>query len=123
MMILICGRPGSGKTTYSNKFSNVYEVLHLDEIQSYEGVIEKLFNINEDVVIEGIYDMPFIREEVVKAYHGKDPKKCIWLDTSIKLREKRRNHKIDIDYPFMKPTYEEGWDDIVIIKDNKEEQC
>lgn len=123
MLILICGKPGSGKTTYSNKFLNKYEVLHLDEIQSYEGVIEKLLTLNNDVVVEGIYDMPFIREEVVKSYHGEGLKRCIWLDTSVKLREERRNHKLEIDYSFIQPSYKEGWDDIVIIKDNKEEQC
>lgn len=118
MLILICGLPNAGKTTYSEQYSNV---LHLDEIGSTLKVAEYITHINnDDIVIEGIFNTPESRERIIKAYNGKKTK-CIFLDTpfeEILCRENRGRPKWLLQNAakvFIPPTYEEGWDEIEVI--------
>ena len=117
MLTLICGHPRAGKTTYSKRFDNV---IHLDEVHSTQKVIQKIRTISGDVVVEGIYYRPTERRELIKAYKG-NRTRCICLNTSKEVREQRCGHRIKHDYPFLLPTYEEGWDEIIITEDNNDE--
>lgn len=117
MLTLICGHPRAGKTTYSKRFDNV---IHLDEVHSTQKVIQKIRTISGDVVVEGIYYRPTERRELIKAYKG-NRTRCICLNTSKEVREQRYGHRIKHDYPFLLPTYEEGWDEIIIMEDNNDE--
>ena len=117
MLTLICGHPRAGKTTYSKRFDNV---IHLDEVHSTQKVIQKIRTISGDVVVEGIYYRPTERRELIKAYKG-NRTRCVCLNTSKEVREQRYGYRIKHDYPFLLPTYEEGWDEIIIMEDNNDE--
>ena len=112
MLTLICGHSRAGKTTYSQRFVNV---VHLDEVHSKQRVIEEVQRCSGDVVVDGIYYRPTERMELLSAYRG-DGSRCICLDTPKEIREQRMGHAIRHDYPFKLPTYDEGWDEIMIIR-------
>lgn len=119
MFILICGLPNAGKTTYSQNFENV---LHIDEICFNQIILDKLSkkNNNKDIVVEGIYGSSSSRQKLIKAYQGWT--KCIFLDVPIEeiiRREDRGRAEFILRSAakhFTPPTYDEGWDEIEVIK-------
>lgn len=117
MMTLICGHTRAGKTTYSQRFDNV---IHFDDIRSRSKVIKMVTEADSDIVVEGIYYAPEERAELCKAYNGFT--RCIFIDTPDDIRAKRMGRKIIHPYPFLKPTYDEGWDDIVVIRGDQWQQ-
>ncbi len=122
MLTLICGLPRAGKTTYSEQFA--CRVFHRDEygtrLHSYLRVNKKVDGSDdEDIVVEGIYHTPQARESLIRAYRGRGAK-CIWLDTSTEVKKTRRGYCPSCEYPFTPPTYDEGWDEIIIIRDGAE---
>ena len=119
MITLICGHPRAGKTTYSRRFS--CPVIHLDDNYSTANVLKKIKGITDDVVVEGIYYRPQQRRELLSAYKG-GGSLCICLDTPKETREERLGYKLKHDYPFLIPTYDEGWDEIIIIRGNDEQR-
>ncbi len=69
---------------------------------------------------EGIFNMAYERGDLVKAYAG-NRTRCIWLDTSVEVRKHRPGyHHHYCNMPFTPPTYDEGWDEIIIIRDGAE---
>ena len=121
-LTLICGIPNSGKTTYSKNFDNV---VHLDSNETgyakflYDECLEAVRNSTSDICVEGNYRDRRHRIELVNA--AKDfHKVCIWLDTPVdicKQRETRGRSDRVFDYNYTtleKPTYDEGWDEIII---------
>lgn len=119
MLTLICGLPRAGKTTYSKQFNNV---IHLDTSGAYPGVIRRIKREKiEDIIVEGVYSRSKERVVLINAYCGSGLK-CIWLNTSDNIRRSRPGWDKWCDKPFEPPTYEEGWDEIIIIKDNKDIQ-
>ena len=112
MMTLICGHSRAGKTTYSQRYE--CEVLHFDAICNYQTIIDQVRKADGDIVVEGIYFDPRNRANLCKAYNGKTV--CILIDTPTEVRAKRMGRKILHPYPFGVPTYEEGWDEIVVIR-------
>lgn len=124
MLTLICGIPNAGKTTYSKNFENV---IHLDEIQSTQfsptREIELLLKgVEGDVCVEGVYCSARSRKKLLESYEGKGTT-CIWLDTSIDVcvsREDRNRSTVlvrNCAHVFEPPTYEEGWDEIIVIQE------
>ena len=114
-LTIICGIPNAGKTTYSERFENVY---HADNFRRDGVDLWEIINQN-GVVIEGIFGNAETRRRIVKRA-GK-PCTCIWLNTTLEECLKRENrgrglgliryhHRI-----FEPPTYEEGWDEIIVI--------
>lgn len=113
MLTLICGLPRAGKTTYSIRYENV---IHLDTSGAYHGVIHKVKRLTGDIVVEGVYRSKCEREALIKAYKGKGYV-CIWLDTPLEVRMTRFGWDKWCDAkPFEPPTYDEGWDEIIVIK-------
>lgn len=120
MITLICGVGRSGKTTYSKAFENV---IHSDLMghfpERYDNVIRAVTG-RSDVVVEGIYGDKKQRARLIESYKG--VKRCIWLDTSEEVvKERMMNDRIPISkhhFDFDPPTFEEGWDEIVIIRGN-----
>ena len=112
MLILICGKPRSGKTTLSKIFT--CPVIHVDISQrkGCEDFIRK--HPRERVCCEGFYPVAAFRKRLADFTEGF--KLCVWVDTSLKIRTIRK--KIVKDYDFDPPTLSEGWDKIVIIHDN-----
>ena len=113
MLTLICGLPRAGKTTYSKRYDNV---IHLDSCFSYRGVIHAMRGMKDDVVVEGVYNHAYERKQLLNAYEG-EMGKCIWLDTPDEIRSTRPGWGKNCIKPFEPPTYEEGWDEIVIIRE------
>lgn len=120
-MILICGIPNAGKTTYAKRFDNV---INFDRVkgtnrQMHERVLEMVKN-NPSAVIEGVYNKAEDRKKLVQACGGG---KVIWLNTPvdecIRREEAYRKRPILIVEScakhFEPPTYDEGWDEIIII--------
>lgn len=118
MLTLICGHPRAGKTTYSKRFDSV---IHLDDTHSTRKVLQKVVRITGDVVVEGIYYNPKERRELLNAYRGQGSR-CICLDTPKEVREERYGHKIRHDHPFLIPTFDEGWDEIIVIRGSDEQR-
>ena len=126
MITLICGVGCAGKTTFSKAFD---PVIHLDEVglpwERYSKVNEKVAEINDDVVVEGIYNHTELRVELLKAYGG-DGSKCIWLDPPKHILEehakKRHIHMTKHHMNFEPPTLDEGWDEIIIIRGEHEQR-
>lgn len=114
IFILICGVSGAGKTTYSKRFK---DVIHLDDyIGKYCYQKVKEVAENNDYVVEGIYNKVHLRKELLEIKKDKY-KKCIFIDVSKETLKKRRMFA----YPqFEPPTLNEGWDEILIIRDNEE---
>ena len=117
MLTLICGIPNAGKTTYSSRFDNA---LHLDEIGATDKVIDKMKQIDGDVVVEGYFGSVESRRRVRSAYGGEA--RCVFIDMSVEesIKRERRNRHPQIlrnaSRLFEPPTLEEGWDEIIIIK-------
>ena len=118
MIVLICGFSRAGKTTYSKRYDGVCKVVHLDDTHSYENVLNIVRRCDGDIVVEGIYYIPKQRRELLKAYKGVGAK-CVFLNTPLKVREQRLGRRLKHDYPFLVPTYEEGWDEIIVIGENE----
>ena len=128
MLTLITGIPNAGKTTYSEQFDNV---IHLDDVPCRKGhghirtVCEMLQGTTEDVCVEGVFLIAHYRKMLVRAV-GDMPKRCIWLDTPldecIRREDRHRNTCIvkNSQAVFQPPTYDEGWDEIIVVKDGKE---
>lgn len=121
-MVLIIGLPNAGKTTYSKRF---FGVVHFDDVKGgrhkWDNVV-KMVEADPSIVIEGVYAKASHRKPLIDACKGK--KICIWLDTPMDVcveRErtgrKRSEHMVVLAArSFEPPSYEEGWDEIVVIK-------
>ena len=78
------GLPNSGKTTFSELFTNV---IHFDDFRS-ETADEEFNKCNlealkfDNPVVEGVYNSVKRRKELLEICKDKDPKICIWIDTS-----------------------------------------
>lgn len=109
------GLPNSGKTTYSQKFDNV---LHLDDFPNSKFLnCNKAVKLQNNVVVEGIYNIKYRRELLLKGVHTE--KICIWIDTPVQVCMHRNGRSKDIvlyEYiSFSPPTYDEGWDKIIRV--------
>ena len=118
MLTLICGVGRVGKTTYSQRFENV---IHLDGMGHKPHRFTRVINaLNKgDVVVEGIYENANRRTELLNAYKGCG-RRCIWLDTPESI-VKDRMEIIGVPltvkhFHFEPPTFDEGWDEIIIIR-------
>ena len=113
MLILICGLPRAGKTTYSKQFENDYKIIHTDNYDTIDKAIAQIGDL-DNVVIEGVFNSFLQRKAIIQAYKG-NKTKCIWLNTPKEIREKREHYSHLTDRKFNPPTYDEGWDEIIII--------
>ena len=118
-MILITGLPNAGKTTLSLGYSNV---IHLDDI-GYDAVLSSIEG-KQNVIIEGAYGS---KKRIDLLRHVTDVKKiCVYIDTEVEECIKREYRGRNISMlrlyanQFEPPTYDEGWDEIIIVKDGKE---
>lgn len=123
-MILIIGIPNAGKTTYSKKYDSV---IHLDDIR-HENSVKQCCQLakeaNDDVVVEGVFNSIRRRKMLLDACKDKSEKVCIWISTDVDECIKRENRGrgrglVLIHHKrFEPPTYNEGWDKIIIISDD-----
>lgn len=134
-LILICGIPNSGKTTYSSNFENV---IHLDDYINNPRTVFDCFylcsqeaadtiNTVDNVCIEGVFNTKKQRERLLTTLKLKGvecKKTCIWVNTPSDICLERSSVegcksesvvKVHIRR-FEIPTKEEGWDEIIEIK-------
>lgn len=87
----------------------------------YAACINIAAQTQDNIVIEGIYNTAELRKSLADAYTGE--KRCIWLDTPTDIVKDRMlmlntpMHKHHFD--FEPPTTVEGWDEIIIIRNNQ----
>lgn len=123
MLTMICGLPNAGKTTLSERYENA---LHQDEIGTISNVIKAIEQIDDDVIIEGYFGKCEERKNVLSAYNGKT--KCLFIDISVEesiRRENRNRHPQILRNAarfFEPPTFDEGWNEIIIIRGNDEQR-
>lgn len=117
MLMMICGLPNAGKTTYSKQYENA---LHQDDIGTIENIIKIIKQMNGDIVVEGYFGRAEERKRVLSTYNGET--KCLFIDISVEesIRRENRNRHPQIlrnaSRFFEPPTLDEGWDEIIIIR-------
>lgn len=122
-MILICGIPDAGKTTYSQRFP---DVIHYDDVKGgrrRRQLVIDMVRENPTICVEGVYGSAQDRSDLVMASNVENT--CIWLNTpedvciERELNGRRRSmsgHMIKwAAEEFEPPTYDEGWDKIEVI--------
>lgn len=118
MLTLICGIYNAGKTTYSMRFP---DIIHLDELGSFQAVRDEVLKRGGDVAVEGLYPLRSQRKALAECA-GQSYKVCIWLDTPLEecIRRENRNRPLfvisSLHHAFEPPTYDEGWDEIITIR-------
>ena len=125
-MILICGIPNAGKTTYSQRFDNV---VHMDNVASKgkasSRILEIISESTDDMVLEGVFISRRQRKQLVNSCKPEWKNTCIWLDTPLEECIKREsrgrtaNLMRNCHLCMQPPTLDEGWDEIIIIRDRK----
>lgn len=121
MIILICGLPRAGKTTYSKKYEQDMIVFHLDtygmiEGSRYLGIFHSVYqNSNKNIVIDGVFHSAHLRKRLLQSYKNNDKRICIWINTPLEIRKSRSGY-VKYYADFEPPTYDEGWDEIIVIK-------
>lgn len=121
-MILITGIPNAGKTTYSSQFENV---IHFDGVRGRDRRDKIVSAVEQDnsICVEGVYAKARERKRLVEASKAKNT--CIWLNMPLDMCVYRENtgrqrseHLVQVVYEdFEPPTYDEGWDEIIEIKE------
>ena len=117
-MILICGLPNAGKTTYSKRYENV---LHLDDFPTskFLNCNKAVSEADEDVVVEGIYNSIVRRKKLLESCKHMQRKVCIWLNTpkEVCVSREDRGRPSDMIYSHLmqQPTVDEGWDEVIIV--------
>ena len=123
MLTMICGLPNAGKTSLVSKYDNV---LHQDEIGTIDRIIRAINQMHGDVIIEGYFGTKEARQKVRSSYKGKA--KCLFIDITVEesiKRENRNRHPQMLRNAarfFEPPTYEEGWDEILVLRGDDNEQ-
>ena len=119
--VVLCGIPGSGKTTFSNQCSNI-KILHQDDyLYPYENFYAEIKQSTSDVLIDGLYITKELRKKILKAL-PQDFQRiiCVFivpLETCISRNHDRTrvlpDDLIERAYRnFSFPSYDEGWDEI-----------
>ena len=111
------GMPNAGKTTYCERFGNV---VHLDDRRTIAATCKAMHGM-DDVTVDGIFPTRSTRRRLLRAYEG-NGKRCIWLDVPYGecLRRETRGRSSAFFERFSDlfepPTYDEGWDEIIIVR-------
>lgn len=121
MLTLICGVGRAGKTTYSQQLNGV---IHFDGMGNRLSLrysrINEIASRSKDIVIEGIYNTTEQRRKLLESYQG-TYRKCIWLDTPkdvvIERMSQTQKHISKSHFDFEPPTLDEGWDEIIVIRE------
>ena len=121
-MLIICGIPNAGKTTYSVQYDSVVHFDGLDTTTKKKYDRLKELARNGNAVLEGVFGDKRRRTELIECCPLEERKVCIWLDTAVEecVRRENRNRPTNMirhhAKVFQPPTYAEGWDEIIIIK-------
>lgn len=138
MLYIMCGPPGSGKTTYSQQLAQQlnaklycyddipqssnpkkFEMLHK---QMWSDILQDLQQ-GFDVVCDDLHTTLKQRSDILRALKSVECKKVLIVMTTpiwlcLERNQNRPNHLPDmvitsIHKTFEQPTLEEGWDEII----------
>ena len=138
MLIVLCGIPGSGKTTLSEELAKKYNanIYHFDEYpgahhpqkadqahrQMWSDIAQDLKNGN-NVVCDDLHTKKIWRSNILNSLKDKECKKIlVVLDTKLDeclKRNSNRKHKLpdfilhDLFRKYEHPSLDEGWDEII----------
>ena len=121
ILTLIFGLPNAGKSTYSEQFESV---LHYDDISRFSKARrDEIYRATEAEVIEGIFNTAESRKNILR-FVKRDRYRAIWIDTPVEMcLEREHQYRCRPDSlvlsharNFEPPTYDEGWDEIIIIR-------
>jgi Shikimate kinase len=119
-LIVVIGLPNAGKTTYSERFT---DVLHYDEISKYSRAErEDIYRSFHGNCIEGIYNSKQSRERLLSCLEDNSRKVCVWIDTTedecIRRENRGRPSRLVSLHAetFEPPTLDEGWDEIIRLQ-------
>ena len=136
ILIILCGIPGSGKTTLSKKISEFknYTRISMDEEKyiHHSDMIPEIINhlsLNENIIIDACYAKRKFRKALLEAIKDLDCKRiCIHVDTPLDScihRNDRRSRRVPsfliktMYNTFEHPTKDEGWDEIFVFDNSK----
>lgn len=134
-LYVMCGVPGSGKSTFSRKLAEEKELerFSFDEMQCFrlEEFMRpaiKAMQEGKSVILDTINLRVNIRKKVLQAAKDISCKKVVvYMDTSLEQCLYRNAHRetrlqdcmVESTYrSLQKPTLEEGWDEIITVKEN-----
>lgn len=121
---LICGYSRAGKTTYAKQFENV---IHLDDFRGfplaerYKRLTDYVSTLSGDIVVEGIFHTADSRRKLLQSF-GEGYRVCLWIDTDLDIIAQRmsggklKDRRLVAPAFFEPPSYSEGWDKIIIIR-------
>lgn len=134
-LYVMCGIPGSGKSTFSRQIADRYNAvrLSLDEmnyVRQFKLIPHVIDVLNEgnSVVADSLYTQKQWRTELLEAVKGIECRRVlICMDTPLDVcvqRNQSRGHPLP-DYmvehlfkKYEKPTLDEGWDEIINVSEN-----
>lgn len=135
VLYVMCGVPGSGKSTFSRKLAEErgLERFSFDEMQCFR--LEEFLRSAVEAMREGksvILDTTNlrvnVRKKVLQAVEDIPCRKVVvYMDTSLEQCLYRNAHRearlqdciIESTYrSLQKPTLDEGWDEIIIVKED-----
>lgn len=131
----MCGIPGSGKSTLSKRIADDYDVTRfsLDEmgyVRQFKLIphIVEVLKRRESVVADSLYTKTQWRTELLEAVKDIECKRVLVymntpLDVCIQRNRGRKKPLPDfvVEHQFEqfeKPTLEEGWDEIIYVKED-----
>lgn len=129
-LTVIIGYPNAGKTTYSQRFENVVHYddhRHISVEHAYRETneaVKALLLDGKDVCLDTVHNRRKRRVDLLETIKDVPCEKhLIWLDTPLETciaREVRHRPEALIKANAVEaPIYDEGWDTITIIREEK----
>lgn len=134
ILTILCGSPGSGKTTLSKKLAEETNATRysFDELgclkhdELIAPIVRSLLD-GEDVVVDALYVCLTTRQTLLKAISHIDCKRVLlYMDTSLEeciRRNAQRQRPLSSEFvkgiynSIQLPTLSEGWDEIIYMKE------
>ena len=130
ILIVLCGAPGSGKTTLSMELVKKYGAIRysLDEMKYFRHRyliphIKDSLKLGNNVIVDATYHMKEFRVELINGVKDIDCKKIlIYMNTPLEECINRNSQRIQplpkamvegIFRQIQTPTSDEGWDEIL----------
>lgn len=136
-LYICCGPSAGGKTTLSKKITKEFDAIRIsfDELDCFQHkelvpLVTQAFHTNEIVVVDALFTRFTQRKMILEAIKNIDCKQIIiFMNTSLGECIHRNAHRPnplpefmirDIYNSIEPPTIDEGWDEIIVINNDKD---